>query len=417
MIDLAQFETINIDFDNNNDVIFNSDIKRLDIHTSNFVFETMYIPNNESNELLVLLCSGGRKSQKTRFDRWSMYGYCNKNIICVEDPMYKLHGLVTGWYFGSKEHSIVHELKSIICKLLSDRKIEKKDVCIIGSSCGGHAAIHLAYLLKECICIAMNPQLIISNFGKSSVTLANRVNMTLETDEDFYKRNDITYFTEDKTSKYYIICNKLVKRDWDQQIYHAFTKLNPSKIDFSENLYVKDNIIFYISNNKFTRAHANVIDSLGLLFINNILKQDKCDFTAIQSIMNVQEKNWEINDHYKNHLFWKEFLKNVWLGNYLMCPVIEKNKLTFSTSDNSILIDIVSTAKYTKQTYTITCADRQIYNALYSMLEHEIINLMGLDSLYHKNKVIKFSNKTNLKGKFIKFIALINKFLVLNDKS
>lgn len=411
MIDLAQFKTINVDFNKNNDIVFNSDIKRLDIHTSNFVFETMYIPNNNSNELLVLLCSGGRKSQKTRFDRWSMYGYCNKNIICVEDPMYKLHSLVTGWYFGSKEHSIVHELKSIICKLLSDRHIEKKDVCIIGASCGGHAAIRLAYLLKECVCIAMNPQLIISNYGKSSVTLSKKLNMTLETDEDFFRRNDITYFTDDKTSKYYIMCNKLVKRDWNQQIYHAFTKLNPTKIEFSENLYVKDNVIFYISNNKYTRPHSNVVDSLGLLFINNILRQDKWDFNAIQSIMDVQEKNWEIIDYYKNHLLWSEFLKNTLLGNYLGYPLIEKNKISFVTSDNRIFIDIVTTAKFTKHTYVITCADRQMYKDLYFTLEHEIVDLMELDTLYHKNKIIKFTNKKDLKNRFIKFITLINNFV------
>ena len=412
MIDLAQFETVNVDL-NDNEIIFNTEIKRLDIKTKNFVFETMYIPNNNSNELLVLLCSGERKSKKTRFDRWSMYGYCNKNIICIEDPMYKLHGLVTGWYFGSKEHSVVHELKLIICKLLDDRKIERNNVCIIGSSCGAHAAIHLTYLLSGCLCIAMNPQLVISNFGKSSVSLAKRVNMSLETDEDSYMRNDLTYFTDDKASKYYIICNKLVKRDWDQQVYLLFKKLNPLKVDFSDNLYVKENIIFYISNNKYTRAHSNVIDSLGLLFINNILKQSTVDFTAIQSIMNVQEKNWDINDYYKNHLYWKEFLKNVWLGNYLACPVIEKNKLIFSTLNESILIAIVSTAKYTKLSYTITCPDRQSCSDLCAMLERECIDLCKGIVLSH-NKIIKFSNKNDLKDNFLKFIAVINKYLMLN---
>lgn len=87
MIELDTIGVININFNDYKDrKIFDLRNKKINLKTKNFNFETLYIPNEHSNELLVLLCSGGRKTDGTRFDRWSMYGYTNKNILCVEEP-------------------------------------------------------------------------------------------------------------------------------------------------------------------------------------------------------------------------------------------------------------------------------------------------------------------------------------------
>lgn len=415
MIDLKKIETSEVVLNKNKDIVFDSHVKKINIKTSNFIFETLYIPNNNSKELMVLLSSGGRLSRDTRFDRWSMYGYCNKNILCIEDPMYKLHKMVTGWYFGTKEHSALVELKLIIDRVLTERNILKKDLCIIGSSCAGYAAIYLTNLIQGCLCIAMNPQIIISNFGKSSVTLGKRVQMSLETDIDPFKRNDITYFTEDKRSKYFIMSNKLVKRDWNQQIFILFEKIKPSKIDFSENLYTKDNIILYLSNNAYSRAHGNSIDSLELVYLSDILKHESCNFVAIQSIMNVQEKKWEINDQYVNLIFWEDLFKNVCLGNYLRCPVIEKNKLTISNQNYNLKICICGKAKNSILTYQIRFEKEDMYKLFNNLFEQVYFKILGLkeDDIRKEDNIIFFSSSENLKDKFVNVIGIVNSFLSL----
>ena len=128
MIDINKLESIEIDLSTFGDKkVFNDTPEKMNIKTQNFTFETLYIPKNnlpegQPRKIFVLLSSGGRIIPDTRFDRWSIYGYCNADIICVEDPMYKLYKkMTTGWYFGTKEHSIVHELKQIIDKILQDR--------------------------------------------------------------------------------------------------------------------------------------------------------------------------------------------------------------------------------------------------------------------------------------------------------
>ena len=57
MIELDTIGVININFNDYKDrKIFDLRNKKINLKTKNFNFETLYIPNEHSNELLVLLC-------------------------------------------------------------------------------------------------------------------------------------------------------------------------------------------------------------------------------------------------------------------------------------------------------------------------------------------------------------------------
>lgn len=316
-------------------IVFDSHPKKINIRTDNFNFETLYIPSKNSNELLILLSSGGRTVSDTRFDRWSIYGYSGANVLCVEDPMYKLYRLTTGWYFGTKDYSAVNELKYIAEKVMTDLNIENCNVCTIGSSCGGFAAVKLANLIGGCNCIAMNPQLVISNWGKPAIRMAKVVEVELE--QDPLNRNDLTYINEDKDTKYFLMCNTNHRRDWRTQIKVLFDKVSPVKV--ADNLFARNNITLYLSSNRYTRPHTNVINSFGLVLLNKLLKQSNSDkYDAIQSLMNTQEKEWLFADNYLQQTSWNEFMINACFANYFLTPIFENNKIRLKSLRKTLKI-------------------------------------------------------------------------------
>ena len=139
MIDINNLKIVDVDLPTqSSNRIFGDTPNKINVKVENFTFETLYVPNEKSKKLFVLLSSGGRSVQDTRFDRWSMYGYSDANIICIEDPMYKLYKrLATGWYFGTKEHSIVNELKQIVYKIMFDKQIEVENCNVFGKFAPG----------------------------------------------------------------------------------------------------------------------------------------------------------------------------------------------------------------------------------------------------------------------------------------
>ena len=418
MIDINNLKIVDVDLPTqSSNRIFGDTPNKINVKVENFTFETLYVPNEKSKKLFVLLSSGGRSVQDTRFDRWSMYGYSDANIICIEDPMYKLYKrLATGWYFGTKEHSIVNELKQIVYKIMFDKQIEVENICIIGSSCGGYAAMYLANLLQGCCCIAMNPQFIVSNWGKSSETLERRIGMSLLNDEDPYKRNDITYISEGKKSKYFIIGNKLVKRDWDNQLSLFFSVMNPSKVDGCNNLFVRDNFVFYVSENKYTRPHYNVIDSFGLILINEILKSSNVDFTALQTLMNTEEKTWELNDRCVNYEYWNDFFKGVFVGCNLSCPSVQKNKVSLQSFDKIISLTAVGKQKFKSLEFSISLKNTELFSKFMAVFDNENQEGFQITNKSVNNNVLKFLVSEDLKDKFQRVISIVDKFFLLEKE-
>lgn len=415
MIDINNLNVVDVDFPRRyQEKIFDNESKKMNIKVECFTFETLYIPHNNSKKLFVLLSSGGRSVQDTRFDRWSMYGYSDANVLCVEDPMYKLYKrLATGWYFGTKDHSAVHELKQIIDKIMFDKQIDKSDICVVGSSCGGYAALYLTNLIQGCCCIAMNPQFIVSNWGKSSETLEKRIGMSLLNDEDPFARNNISYIKEDTKSKYFIIGNKNVKRDWDNQLNVFLSEVSPTEVEGCSNILSYNNFIFYISGNKYTRPHYNVIDSLGLILINDIIKAPVPNFTAIQTLMNVEEKTWEMADKFVNYEFWNEFLKDIYLGYNLSCPNIIKNKVVINSTANVLSITVTGKLKFKALEFVVSFKNQQIASKFMKIFDDENLEDLQISQKQTGDNILKITVSDDLKSKFIRIISIVDKFFVL----
>lgn len=417
MVNISELEQGCVVFDQKvlNKRLFTNTPLKLNIQTLNFTFETLYVPYENSNELFILLSAGGRVDDSTRFDRWSLSGYSEKNIICIEDPMYKLHRLTTGWYFGSKDFSAINELKPILDKVIYDLQIKYEKVTIIGSSCGGYAALYLSRMINGCKCIAMNPQIIISNWGKSSATLERKLNMSLF--EDSLERNDISDVAADRSSKYFLMCNINVERDWDQQLKILFDKLAPTKQ--ADNVYAKDNFVFYLSDNVYTRPHTNVVNSLGLILISNFLSDSCLNYSSIQSLMKLQEKEWEICDNYVNLQSWSELLASVDLGINFGYPKFEKNVATFKSFNTLIKMSVKALKKNTKLVVSLS------FFAHNSVLDNFIDEFQKkLEKFFHKKEITtlisddnhcKFTIENNIKKVFIACLGFINFFISENN--
>ena len=418
MININNLKIVDVDLPAQSSCrIFGDTPYKINVKVENFTFETLYVPNDKSKKLFVLLSSGGRSVQNTRFDRWSMYGYSDANIICIEDPMYKLYKrLATGWYFGTKEHSIINEMKQIVYKLMFDKGIGVQNICIIGSSCGGYAAMYLANLMQGCCCIAMNPQFIVSNWGKSSETLERRIGMSLLNNEDPYKRNNITYISDDKKSKYFIIGNKLVKRDWDNQLSLFFSVMNPSQVEGCHNLFVRDSFVFYVSENKYTRPHYNVIDSFGLILINEILKSPNVDFTALQTLMNTEEKTWELNDRCVNYEYWNDFFNGLFVGCNLSSPQIQKNKISMKSFGEILSLNAVGKHKFKSLEISISLKNTELFSKFMAVFDNENQEGLEIQNKAVGKNVLKFLVSEELKGKFHRIISIIDKFFLLEKE-
>ena len=419
MVHISELKHNTVVFDQEvaNKRLFNKQPLKLNIQTKNFTFETLYIPYEKSRELFILLSAGGRVDDTTRFDRWSLSGYSEKNIICIEDPMYKLHKLTTGWYFGTKDFSAINELKPILDKVIYDLQISHDNVTIIGSSCGGYAAISLSKVIKWCKCIAMNPQIVISNWGKSSVTLERKLNMSLF--EDALERNDISDVADDRFSKYFLMCNVNVKRDWDQQVKILFDKLAPAKL--TDNVYAKDNFVFYLSDNVYTRPHTNVVNSLGLILISNFLSDSCLNYSSIQSLMNLQEKEWEICDNYVNLQSWNELFASVDLGKNFGYPQFEKNVATFKSFNTLIKMSVKALKKNTKLVVSLSFFAQQcILDKFTDEFQKELEKSFkkgDLSSLVSEDNHCKFTIEKNIKKVFVACLGFINYFISENNYS
>jgi hypothetical protein len=417
MIRINELESNSIIFDNANteERLFDNIPLKLSIKTNNFLFETLYIPHENSKELFILLSAGGRVDSSTRFDRWSLSGYLEKNIICIEDPMYKILKIATGWYFGTKDNSAINELKPILDKVIADLQIQNTNVTIIGSSCGGYAALCLARMISGCKCIAMNPQIVISNWGKSSATLERKLNMSLI--EDHLHRNDISDVANDKSSKYFLMCNLNVKRDWEQQVKILFDRVNPEKK--TDDVYAKDNFIFYLSNNVYTRPHNNVINSLGLILISNFLNEANINYDSIQSLMKLQEKEWENYDNYINFQAWNELFASIDLGKNFGYPKFDKNVATFKSYNSLIKMSVKALKKNTKLVVSLAFFSTQdVLNAFADTFLRKFekhFELEEMSSFTAENNRCVFTIEKNIRKIFISCLVFINSFISDNN--
>ena len=191
---------------------------RFTVKTEVVDFDCLY-KDNKQEKLYVLLSAGITNNSKIpEFQRWSYEAFLDGNVLCVADPMYKIHkGLYVGWYYGTETVCYLDHLVRVIEEFAKQFKIKPQNIVFFGSSAGGYASIYLASKIKHSNCLAINPQIKMSLFPYYN----DFVKITgLNPEEDFFNRNDISKtFLENNTSNFVLVESCRSHTDIDQISY------------------------------------------------------------------------------------------------------------------------------------------------------------------------------------------------------
>jgi len=194
----------------------NPKARRFNVNYKNTTFECFHTHSN-TKKLYVFLSAAGRNDNKTtKFDRVAWHKWFDGACLNIDDPMYKKHdNLREGWYYGTEEESYLHYTAEIINKLAASKKIQPKDITLIGSSASGYAVLYIADLIKGSTALSYNPQLFIKNWRDPS-TFKNVTGVDLS-NSDKFSRDSLNHITENNESKFIIIINADSKCDYEDQ--------------------------------------------------------------------------------------------------------------------------------------------------------------------------------------------------------
>lgn len=198
------------------DLVVSKKTCRYSVDIEDTQYECLFI-NNNSDKLIVSLGGGGREGKSYPvFYRWTYGNFLNKNVLCIDDPMYynrKFTGVK--WYYGTKEKSYLKEMVPIIRKFMDRFNLSAEDLTFLGSSGGGYAAIYLANLFDGSTAMALSPQVDIAHLApRYNKIFLDELGIDLLAD-DPHSRN-VLQITAQK-SLFFLAENILSEVDWNNQ--------------------------------------------------------------------------------------------------------------------------------------------------------------------------------------------------------
>lgn len=225
----------------------------------NVKFDSLFIPNNikndKSNILYIFLSAGGRQEDKVRFDGWSWCTNLDGDLLCIEDPTYKLlleshKPMLTGWYFGDSDCSYLKLISNFCNELLSKSRYDK--IIFHGTSAGAYAALYLSSNVPGSLAIASNPQIDIRKWNQYKFyrEIKNFEN------NDKFRRYDISYIVN--SNSYNLIYHNCNSNEDVQQISllnngnkieYGITKTNKNLFLTSRTVYRPGHATFFIKEN------------------------------------------------------------------------------------------------------------------------------------------------------------------------
>ncbi len=291
---------------------------RFTIFHRGYHFPCLYQPSNTSSKkLIVLLSAGGRKKDgKIEFHRWSFpQRYA---VLNVEDPMYQLFpNLTSAWYYGDTEHFLCEYLAEIILKIIETLGISCHDVIFVGSSAAGHASMLLASKLPKSACIAMNPQIIIKNWGAVAEKFAKTVKLDLTEDDE---RNDLTSSCLHSQSRFLITVNSNSTRDWDSQVKILYDKCFENPPDKSGFYSYQKRIEFLICSEKLKYPHSCFLGKGGLYQAIDYLFGDLSS-EALWRVFRNEIDTWKMSEDVFFSNLWTQSLSQIPLGYYSLFKI------------------------------------------------------------------------------------------------
>lgn len=150
-------------------------------------YDYLWSPKEKADRLFVLFSGDAQRKQNNPpvFQRWSWAPSFSGHCLYVSDPMLHMNpDMGLAWYAGTEDHDPMERIIHQVRDMLSLLQLEPKDVCAYGSSGGGFAAIRMSAMFPGISAIAINPQINIANYEKSSPDRYARVCLKRE---DRYK--------------------------------------------------------------------------------------------------------------------------------------------------------------------------------------------------------------------------------------
>ena len=319
---------------------------RVDINYLNTNIECLFTEST-TKRLFIFFSAAGRKKSDTLFQRLTWCNELNGMCLYIEDPMYKKYsGLECGWFYGTTDEPYLIYINEIIKKIINFHNINNQDVYLVGSSCGGYAALYCANLIEGSIAYAYNPQITPENWIDAT-NFKKSTNIDLS-GSDLFNRKSLKYIKDNTSSKFFIFYNSASVHD--QKQFEPF--LNDLGLSKSDSFEKFNNIYFMKKNIKNHNRHfcvANIndfIETINLLNVNDLMLHDLANIhlNNFKTRVLLDEKN------YYSEL-WFKYLKNDF-PNFLNNPVdINDTWINFKVKNyQDVLIFRTSSQKISKYT-------------------------------------------------------------------
>ncbi len=226
------------------------------------------------------------------YPRWSYSQFLDGDVLCIEDPMYyKYNDLHIGWMFGSPEFNLLDAAKDFIGKSIKTGGYDIENVYLVGSSCGGYAALQIGAKLSGCKVIAINPQIYIQNYSYYFQKFCNKLNITqAHIDDDRYGRFSTEKLLRESKSTFVIAANLLSKEDYNDQILRLNEHYN-LKLNYGVNQ--KDNVKIWLYLAESANPHSTMEDN-NLIYALINLCTDNLPPPLYTIFSDIWAKNFEL---------------------------------------------------------------------------------------------------------------------------
>lgn len=194
---------------------------------------------------LYVVLNGARKfdvGHTVIFSRWSYYKFMNGSMLNIADPMLDLYpNLRLGWYYGSKEINFRKLIAELVSKIAEIYSIRNSDIIFVGSSGGGAAIIECASYIKGAKAVAINPQIVLSEYGYAN-EFTKITGNDLQKDEKWHRHNAIFHLQNNLDTTFILIVNLRSYADIMQ--LQNICKAKGIRVKYGLNIY--DNLIIWI---------------------------------------------------------------------------------------------------------------------------------------------------------------------------
>lgn len=254
----------------------------------NIEFECFF--HYKESDILYVFLSGAITAKNIslpQFARWSWYKLIQGSMLSIADPMYRQYSqLRLGWYYGTDKINLQKILADLVLDLAEKLGIEHKNIVFVGSSGGGYASIACSSHIAGAKSIAINPQMVLSEWPYSKV-FSEITGIDLKQEDIYHRNNVLYYYRNNKENKYILFIN--LRSWWDmQQVKNICDTMN---LTVHVGLNVFQNIIIWLYDADLT-PWIDYHDTQGNYCMWHVIEQIAlCDdnpesYSSLAALMN-----------------------------------------------------------------------------------------------------------------------------------